>query len=217
MGACKKWITLLDLCVSSFRRVHANLPCIFPLLTDDYRRRSIQTKNRNGIFTLQKLPGCRTRSFAEIAEYERTLPGNVRTHAQHIKKDATPYPAKQGQLNVPYTQPPARQNIMRGVFFSWPNSSLRSGTEHLCQKRLANIGAESTVRRHQKTTCSSMCPCLVRKAMASTTPRCSQAVSPTSTNRVLCSSPCATSARAERASHNRAFNKPFHHAFQGLS
>ena len=193
MGACKKWITLLDLCVSSFRRVHANLPCIFPLLTDDYRRRSIQTKNRNGIFTLQKLPGCRTRSCAEIAEYERTLPGNVRTHAQHIKKDATPYPAKQGQLNVPYT------------------------SEHLCQKRLANIGAESTVRRHQKTTCSSMCPCLVRKAMASNTPRCSQAVSPTSTNRVLCSSPCATSARAERASHNRAFNKPFHHAFQGLS
>ena len=185
--------TLLDLCVSSFRRVHANLPYIFPLSTDDYRRRSIQTKKRNGIFTLQKLPGCRTRSCAEIAEYERTLPGNVRTHAQHINEDATPYPAKQGQLNVPYT------------------------SEHLCQKQLANIGAESTVRRHQKTTCSSMCPCLVRKAMASTTPRCSQAVSPTSTNRVLCSSPCATSARAERASHNRAFNKPFHHAFQGLS
>ena len=32
--------TLLDLCVSSLRRVHANLLCIVPILTDDPRRES---------------------------------------------------------------------------------------------------------------------------------------------------------------------------------
>jgi len=33
-------ITLLDLCVSSLRRGHANLLCIVPILTDDPRRES---------------------------------------------------------------------------------------------------------------------------------------------------------------------------------
>ena len=33
--------TLLDLCVSSLRRGHANLLCIVPTLTDDPRRESI--------------------------------------------------------------------------------------------------------------------------------------------------------------------------------
>jgi hypothetical protein len=32
--------TLLDLCVSSLRRAHANLLCIVPILTDDPRRES---------------------------------------------------------------------------------------------------------------------------------------------------------------------------------
>ena len=32
--------TLLDLCVSSLRRGHANLLCIVPILTDDPRRES---------------------------------------------------------------------------------------------------------------------------------------------------------------------------------
>ena len=32
--------TLLDLCVSSLRRGHANLLCIVPILTDDPRRKS---------------------------------------------------------------------------------------------------------------------------------------------------------------------------------
>ena len=36
----KKTITLLDLCVSSLRRGHANLLCIVPILTDDPRRES---------------------------------------------------------------------------------------------------------------------------------------------------------------------------------
>ncbi len=37
---CKKLGTLLDLCVSSLRRGHANLLCIVPILTDDPRRES---------------------------------------------------------------------------------------------------------------------------------------------------------------------------------
>ena len=35
-----KLFTLLDLCVSSLRRGHANLLCIVPILTDDPRRDS---------------------------------------------------------------------------------------------------------------------------------------------------------------------------------
>ena len=34
------YIIPLDLCVSSVRRGHANLPCIAPILTDDPRRES---------------------------------------------------------------------------------------------------------------------------------------------------------------------------------
>ena len=36
----KKLFTLLDLCVSSLRRGHANLLCIVPILTDDPRKES---------------------------------------------------------------------------------------------------------------------------------------------------------------------------------
>jgi hypothetical protein len=38
-------ITLLDLCVSSLRRGHANLLCIVPILTDDPRRESRKKGN----------------------------------------------------------------------------------------------------------------------------------------------------------------------------
>ena len=44
--ACKDMLlrlfTLLDLCVSSLRRGHANLLCIVPILTDDPRRESLR-------------------------------------------------------------------------------------------------------------------------------------------------------------------------------
>ena len=36
----EKWLPLLDLCVSSLRRGHANLLCIVPILTDDPRKES---------------------------------------------------------------------------------------------------------------------------------------------------------------------------------
>ena len=41
--AKNKLVTLLDLCVSSLRRGHANLLCIVPTLTDDPRKVSIHT------------------------------------------------------------------------------------------------------------------------------------------------------------------------------
>ena len=43
----KKLFTLLDLCVSSLRRGHANLLCIIPILTDDPRRESKVTARWN--------------------------------------------------------------------------------------------------------------------------------------------------------------------------
>jgi hypothetical protein len=47
----KKLFTLLDLCVSSLRRGHANLLCIVPILTDDPRRESMRTStSREGAF-----------------------------------------------------------------------------------------------------------------------------------------------------------------------
>ena len=39
----KTLFTLLDLCVSSLRRGHANLLCVVPILTDDLRRGSNST------------------------------------------------------------------------------------------------------------------------------------------------------------------------------
>ena len=42
----KKLFTLLDLCVSSLRRGHANLLCIVPILTDDPRRESNSPRPR---------------------------------------------------------------------------------------------------------------------------------------------------------------------------
>ena len=42
----KKLFTLLDLCVSSLRRGHANLLCIVPILTDDPRRESKLSNSR---------------------------------------------------------------------------------------------------------------------------------------------------------------------------
>ena len=46
-GKNKKLFTLLDLCVSSLRRGHANLLCIVPILTDDPRRESKKYYCRN--------------------------------------------------------------------------------------------------------------------------------------------------------------------------
>ena len=42
----KKLVTLLDLCVSSLRRGHANLLCIVPILSDDRRSESKKHSNK---------------------------------------------------------------------------------------------------------------------------------------------------------------------------
>ena len=49
----KELFTLLDLCVSSLRRGHANLLCIVPILTDDPRRESKEMARRNGRLRVQ--------------------------------------------------------------------------------------------------------------------------------------------------------------------
>ena len=49
----KKCDTLLDLCVSSLRRGHANLLCIVPIKIDDSRRESL-TDNRPASWTVQE-------------------------------------------------------------------------------------------------------------------------------------------------------------------
>ena len=51
----KKLFTLLDLCVSSLRRGHANLLCIVPILTDDPRRESKRMAYRYGPAVRQQI------------------------------------------------------------------------------------------------------------------------------------------------------------------
>ena len=58
----KKLDTLLDLCVSSLRRGHANLLCIVPILTDDPRRES----NRMMFYL-----GCYAKSISYQAEQKK--------------------------------------------------------------------------------------------------------------------------------------------------
>ena len=48
----KKLFTLLDLCVSSLRRGHANLLCIVPILTDDPRRESKNSSSASGPYCI---------------------------------------------------------------------------------------------------------------------------------------------------------------------
>ena len=45
--------TLLDLCVSSLRRGHANLLCVVPILTDDLRRES--ALDRRGLVLIERV------------------------------------------------------------------------------------------------------------------------------------------------------------------
>ncbi len=47
--AAKKLFTLLDLCVSSLRRGHANLLCIVPILTDIHRSGSVSVRCTLGL------------------------------------------------------------------------------------------------------------------------------------------------------------------------
>ena len=49
----KKFDTILDFCVSSLRRGHANLLCIVPILTDDLRRES--TFDRRGLVLIERV------------------------------------------------------------------------------------------------------------------------------------------------------------------
>ena len=64
----KKLFTLLDLCVSSLRRGHANLLCIVPILTDDPRRESKSCGRRDGCTR----SGCEVGSSVTQKSHKRT-------------------------------------------------------------------------------------------------------------------------------------------------
>ena len=55
--------TLLDLCVSSLRRGHANLLCIVPILTDDPRRESKHVHVHVHKHSAQGLRYCRVKAL----------------------------------------------------------------------------------------------------------------------------------------------------------
>jgi len=77
--AGKKLFTLLDLCVSSLRRGHANLLCIVPILTDDPRRES---KRSSWPLPTKLDPG---NIFVQCA-----LPSQVKPkHQRHFCKNCT--------------------------------------------------------------------------------------------------------------------------------
>ena len=64
----KKLCTLLDLCVSSLRRGHANLLCIVPILTDDPRRES-------EVIQLKILLDCKDKLRGALHTYSRGFRG----------------------------------------------------------------------------------------------------------------------------------------------
>ena len=57
-GVQKDCLHFFDLCVSSLRRGHANLPCIVPILTDDPRRESNDRFCRCRLLLLLLLPAA---------------------------------------------------------------------------------------------------------------------------------------------------------------
>ena len=70
-GEPKKFGTLLDLCVSSLRRGHANLLCIVPILTEDPRRES-KNPFYNHTFKLCKHPPMQPHAHCHMQPYAAT-------------------------------------------------------------------------------------------------------------------------------------------------
>ena len=66
----KKLVTLLDLCVSSLRRGHANLLCIVPILADEPRRES-DPNYPIGTVRPFSLLSIRRRAYARVANRRR--------------------------------------------------------------------------------------------------------------------------------------------------
>ena len=82
----KELFTLLDLCVSSLRRGHANLLCIVPILTDDPRRES----NNEGVQNLLVFtPETRRSGISKgnIGRYAKILPPVETTKERCIAED----------------------------------------------------------------------------------------------------------------------------------
>ena len=62
----KKLVTLLDLCVSSLRRGHANLLCIVPILSDDRRSESKKHSNKKLVTLLDLCVSSLRRGHANL-------------------------------------------------------------------------------------------------------------------------------------------------------
>ena len=85
--AGQKIDTLLDLCVASLRRGHANLLCIFPILTDDLRRESTFARQGLGSISARSaVESCRRRCpssmwkrlWAKSSQHHKVFPGRPR-------------------------------------------------------------------------------------------------------------------------------------------
>ena len=94
----KNLVTLLDLCVSSLRRGHANLLCIVPILSDDLRGES----NKWGFATIKRRivkPGIRGR-VARAARLESTRWGNRTGRAADSGSEGRRFKAGLGEFRV---------------------------------------------------------------------------------------------------------------------
>ena len=74
--------TLLDLCVSSLRRGHANLLCIVPILTDDPRRESEISKRKRPPRSFAQLHRRGARASAQSSLEKKGKPGDEGRIAQ---------------------------------------------------------------------------------------------------------------------------------------
>ena len=87
---CKKLVTLLDLCVSSLRRGHANLLCIVPILTDDPRRESTGGVHR------------RQSTITFLAQFQKLLPRLALHRPKAFSRNAaSPRSPLRGARNAP--------------------------------------------------------------------------------------------------------------------
>ena len=100
---CKRLCTLLDLCVSSLRRGHANLFCIVPILSDDPRRESV-TLARCGIRVCCKGVCCAVlelqQPHMDSLRLEKVPLGARFRRSAACPPSATPHASGQGALVV---------------------------------------------------------------------------------------------------------------------
>ena len=86
----KKLFTLLDLCVSSLRRGHANLLCIVPILTDDPRRESSRSHFHKKLRTTHV--GMHKQCVRSTGRQKRSAVVHVNPHQRSLPTTQIHYP-----------------------------------------------------------------------------------------------------------------------------